>query len=172
MKNSVAMMLLVSAALATAGCSKKAPPTASLPPDPGGEVAHDPNYDADGNYIGPGSQADLRRVAGSDRVHFDFDSSALDAADRETLRRQAAWLAQYPELAAEIEGHCDERGTRDYNLALGERRATAAKNFLASLGVSPTRMTVVSYGKERPEALGSDERSYALNRRAVTMVLR
>ena len=71
-----------------------------------------------------------------------------------------------------VEGHCDERGTRDYNLALGERRANAAKNYLASLGVSPTRMTTVSYGKERPDALGSNASAWAQNRRAVSVVIR
>ncbi|MFM5914886.1 MAG: peptidoglycan-associated lipoprotein Pal, partial [Chakrabartia godavariana] len=95
----------------------------------------------------------------------------LDDTDRATLTRQAAWLAQYPNVNVTIEGHCDERGTREYNLALGERRANAAKNFLASLGVAPGRMSVVSFGKERPEALGSTEADWARNRRAVTVTV-
>ena len=173
MNRNLAVVLLLSGALALSACGqKRAPAEASSLPPPGGEAAASAEYDAAGNYIGPGSQTDLRRVAGSDRVFFDVDSYGLDDSDKDTLRRHAAWLAQYPNVNITIEGHCDERGTRDYNLALGERRANAAKNYLASLGVSPARMNVVSYGKERPEALGSDEQSWAQNRRAVTMVVR
>lgn len=173
MNRNLAVALLVSGALALSACGqKRAPAGASSLPPPGGEATSSAEYDASGNYIGPGSQTDLRRVAGNDRVFFDLDSYALDDLDRNTLNRQAAWLAQYPNVNVTIEGHCDERGTRDYNLALGERRANTAKNYLASLGVSPARMSVVSYGKERPEALGSDEQSWAQNRRAVTMVIR
>ena len=142
-----------------------------LPPD-ASQTRTSGDYDAYGNYIGPGSQADLLRNAGSDRVFFEFDSFGLDDEDRHTLSRQASWLAQYPDVTVTIEGHCDERGTRDYNLALGERRANAAKNFLAASGVSPDRMRTISYGKERPEAMGSDEQAWALNRRAVTLVIR
>ncbi|ABD24836.1 OmpA/MotB [Novosphingobium aromaticivorans DSM 12444] len=174
MKRTLALALLASGALALSACGQKRAPE-SLPPEPGPQApvaANNGDYDANGNYIGPGSQADLRRTAGSDRVFFDFDSYGLDDTDRATLTRQASWLAQYPNVNVTIEGHADERGTRDYNLALGERRANAAKNFLASLGVATTRMSVVSYGKERPEALGSDEQSWAQNRRAVTMVIR
>ncbi len=87
------------------------------------------------------------------------------------MQSQAAWLARNPGVRVTIEGNCDERGTREYNLALGERRANAAKNYLASLGVDPARMTTISYGKERPVALGSDEAAWALNRRAVSVVV-
>ena len=83
---------------------------------------------------------------------------------------QAGWLQRYPEVRVTIEGHCDERGTREYNLALGDRRANAAKNYLQSRGIDPSRMTVISWGKERPTALGSDETAWAQNRRAVTVV--
>jgi len=173
MNRNLAVALLVSGALAVSGCGqKRAPADASSLPPPGGIIPSSADYDAGGNYIGPGSQTDLRRVAGSDRVFFDLDSFALDESDRETLRRHAAWLAQYPNVNVTIEGHCDERGTREYNLALGERRANAAKNFLSAVGVSTARISVVSYGKERPEVLGSDEQSWAQNRRAVTMVIR
>lgn len=174
MKSALAFTLLASSALALSACAQKRVPE-TLPPAPGAEApvaGNNGDYDANGNYIGPGSQADLRRTAGSDRVFFELDSYGLDDSDRETLRRQASWLAQYANINVTIEGHCDERGTREYNLALGERRANAAKNYLASLGVAPGRMSVVSYGKERPEALGSDEQSWAQNRRAVTMVIR
>ena len=88
------------------------------------------------------------------------------------LQRQAQWLAQYPNTRAIVEGHADERGTRDYNLALGERRANSAKNYLTPIGVDASRIQTVSYGKERPSALGSDEQSWAQNRRAVTVTVR
>jgi peptidoglycan-associated lipoprotein len=93
-------------------------------------------------------------------------------ADQATLQTQAQWLARYPNARVTLEGHADERGTRDYNLALGERRANAAKNYLASLGVDASRIQTVSYGKERPQALGSNEEAWAQNRRAVTVVVR
>ncbi|MBN9918186.1 peptidoglycan-associated lipoprotein Pal, partial [Listeria monocytogenes] len=86
------------------------------------------------------------------------------------LDSQAQWLTRYPNVPVSLEGHCDERGTREYNLALGDRRALAAKNYLAARGVAPGRISTISYGKERPIALGSDEASWAQNRRAVTIV--
>jgi peptidoglycan-associated lipoprotein len=106
----------------------------------------------------------------SDRVFFDYDSSALDSQGQAVLGAQSAWLSQNANTNVTIEGHCDERGTREYNIALGERRAYAAKKFLVSQGVSPNRISTVSYGKERPAVVGSDEDSWAQNRRAVTVV--
>lgn len=117
----------------------------------------------------PGSQEDLNVQAG-DRVFFGYDSSEVTSEGRATLERQAAWLNQYPNVSVVIEGHADERGTREYNLALGERRAQAVKNYLISLGVSAGRVSTISYGKERPAVMGSDEASYAQNRRGVTTV--
>jgi peptidoglycan-associated lipoprotein len=117
----------------------------------------------------PGTQADLVVNVG-DRVFFDTNSSQLTMAARTTLENQAAWLAQYTHLGIVIEGHADERGTREYNLALGERRATAAKNYLIALGVPPSRITTVSYGKERPAVPGANEGAWAQNRRGVTKV--
>jgi peptidoglycan-associated lipoprotein len=105
-----------------------------------------------------------------DRVFFATDSSTLDGIAQDVLTRQAQWLSQNPQTTVTIEGHADERGTREYNLALGARRAQAARDFLAARGVAPNRMRTVSYGKERPVALGSDEASWAQNRRAVTVV--
>ena len=120
----------------------------------------------------PGSQEHFRQVmAGRGTIYFDTDMFNIDAEDQASLRAQADYLAQYPAVRATIEGHCDERGTREYNLALGERRATAAKNYLVSLGVAADRLNTVSYGKERPIGLGSDEQSWARNRRAVTVVM-
>ena len=117
----------------------------------------------------PGTQEDFEINVG-DRVFFGFDSSTLDDDARMTLDRQAAWLQQYPAISVTIEGHTDERGTREYNLALGERRATASRNYLAALGVDSNRMLTISYGEERPVDPGNDETAYRQNRRAVTVV--
>lgn len=119
--------------------------------------------------ISDGSQDDLAKNVG-DRVFFGYDSSVLTAEGQQTLERQAEWLKQYPYVNIVMEGHCDERGTRAYNLALGERRANSARSYLVSLGVNPERVTTVSYGKERPAVLGSSESAWAQNRRAVTVI--
>lgn len=105
-----------------------------------------------------------------DRVFFALDSSVLDSASQATLDRQAAWLKDNSSTSVVVEGHADERGTREYNLALGERRATAAKNYLVSTGVEAGRVSTVSYGKERPAVTGSDESAWGQNRRAVTVI--
>lgn len=118
---------------------------------------------------GPGSQGDLEQNVG-DRVFFGYDSATLSSASQATLQRQSEWLKEYPELKIVLEGHADERGTRAYNLALGERRANAAKSYLTSLGIDGSRLTVVSYGKERPAVLGSSEQAWSQNRRSVTVI--
>jgi peptidoglycan-associated lipoprotein len=117
----------------------------------------------------PGTEAHFVATAG-DRVFFDLDRSSLTSAGRETLRRQADWLNAYPGASILIAGNCDERGTREYNLALGARRANAARDYLVSLGVSPSRIQTVSYGKERPTCRESNERCWSLNRNAITMI--
>ena len=104
-----------------------------------------------------------------DRVFFAFDSSALSAEAQETLRKQAAFMEQNPGLIFTIEGHADERGTREYNMALGERRADVVAQFLRGLGCSSKRLTVVSFGKERPAVVGSNEWAWSQNRRTVTV---
>jgi peptidoglycan-associated lipoprotein len=119
--------------------------------------------------IRPGSQEDLVVNVG-DRVFFDFDKFNLKPDARKTLEKQAAWLKANPSVRVAIEGHCDERGTREYNLALGERRANSAKDYLVSLGINPGRLKTISYGKERPVAMGSNEAAWAQNRRSVTVV--
>lgn len=119
--------------------------------------------------IVPGSQEDLEINVG-DRVFFAFDSAVLDRAAQETLDRQALWLQQHPGLTVTVEGHADERGTREYNLALGERRASAVKNYLVAKGIDPQRILTISYGEERPVDPGHNEAAWALNRRAVTVV--
>lgn len=117
----------------------------------------------------PGTYEDFLLNVG-DRVFFDFDKAVLKPEARTALERQAEWLTRYRDASITIEGHCDERGTREYNLALGERRATAVKNYLVALGVDPSRITAISYGKERPEALDHSAAAWAQNRRGVTVV--
>ena len=117
----------------------------------------------------PGSQEDLVTNVG-DRVFFGFDKSIIVAASEKTLKRQAAWMRQNSSVTITVAGHADERGTREYNLALGARRATSVKNFLVALGISPSRIATISYGKERPDALGHTEAAWSQNRRGVSTV--
>jgi peptidoglycan-associated lipoprotein len=153
-------------ALLVAGCaSKKEAPPAEPPPPPAAPAP----APAPVSTIVPGSAEDLRVNVG-DTVHFDYDQYALTDEDKGTLQRQATWLQKYPAVRVTIEGHCDERGTREYNLALGARRANAVKEYLASLGVSSSRLETVSYGKERPICTQSDESCWAQNRRGVTTI--
>ena len=166
-------ILLATAALSLGACAKKRP--AQLPPPAvgtGGDTGAgttDPNAGA--GAVVPGSDADFQRSVSSNTVLFGLDQYDIDATARAILDSQSEWLARNPGVRVTIEGHADERGTREYNLGLGDRRANAAKNYLAARGVDPSRMNVISYGKERPVALGSDEESWARNRRAVTVVV-
>lgn len=122
-----------------------------------------------GGTIRPGSQEDLVANVG-DRVLFDFDRSSIRADQRPILQRQAEWMQRNASVQVQVEGHADERGTREYNLALGQRRANAARDVLVAGGVAGARVSTISFGKDRPAALGSDEASWAQNRRAVTVV--
>jgi len=115
------------------------------------------------------SAADKLAAVGN-TVYFGYDSAVLDGNSQATLFRQAAFLKGNPSLTVTIEGHCDERGTREYNLALGERRAAAARDYLLAQGIDPARIRVISYGKERPVAAGSNETSWSKNRRAATVL--
>ncbi len=172
MANTSAKLLLMAAVLATAACSKKPPKVLPPPPPVEGERAlPQPNDNGVGTRTIPGSAADFREKVGSDTVLFATDSYDIDGSARAILDRQAQWLQQYPNVRITIEGHCDERGTREYNLALGDRRANSAKNYLAGTGVGAARISTISYGKERPVAMGSDEGAWAQNRRAVTVVI-
>ena len=123
----------------------------------------------DSASIIPGSQEDLIVNVG-DRVFFNYDSSELDSDAQELLQDQVAWLKQYSDVSVIVEGHCDERGTREYNLALGEKRAQSVKNYLINLGISSDRVSTISYGKERPAVVGSNDGAWAQNRRSVTIV--
>ena len=159
-------------ALVTGACGKKTPPAdigpAVTDPNAGAPVA---NVDDQVDLVElPGMQADLVAKAGSDTVYFGTDKSDLDSASRATLAAQARWMLANPSVRGSIEGHADERGTREYNLGLGERRAAAAKNFLVSLGIDARRVATISYGKERPAVLGSNEAAWSQNRRGVLVV--
>ena len=171
MNRQIGIGILIASILALSACSHKPPQGATSLPAPDERPASpDSDYDEFGNYIGPGSQADfVAKMRGQDVIYFDTDRYNIDDVDAAALKSQAQWLMQYPDRRARIEGHADERGTREYNLGLGERRANAAKNFLVSVGISASRLTTISYGKERPVALGSDETTWAQNRRAVTI---
>lgn len=175
MKGAFSKSLAVGLLITAAACSKneeELPPPP--PPQQPTETPAPPPTPAPSssvsNTVVPGSIEDFKRQAGSDRVFFAYDSSSLDAEGRDTLDRQAAWLQQYTNVSITVEGHADERGTREYNLALGERRANAAATYLQQQGVPAGRITTVSYGKERPAVEGSSESAYAQNRRAVTVL--
>ena len=143
--------------LALAACSKKNTPDLEAGAGPGASDAR------------PGSEQDFATNVG-DRVYFAEDKSSLSPEAQETLRRQAQWLQQYSAVAVQVEGHADERGTREYNIALSARRATAAREFLISNGVTSGRISSIAYGKERPVALCDAEQCYSQNRRAVTVI--
>lgn len=170
MNRQIAIAAIVAGTLALGACKKE--PPASLPPEPTPTVTGTPGDTGVGGVAQPGSQEHfVQGVNGQNVIYFDTDRFNIDSADSAALQTQAQYLAQYPQVTITIEGHADERGTREYNLALGERRANAAKNYLTSIGVAANRISVVSYGKERPVALGSDEQSWAQNRRAVSVVV-
>ena len=160
------------AGTAALGACKKEPPT-SLPPDPTPTATSTTGIDdGSGGSAALGSQAHfVNAVNGQNVIYFDTDQYNVDSADAAALQTQAAYLNQYPQISITVEGHADERGTREYNLALGERRANAAKNYLVSLGVAANRISTISYGKEKPVALGSNEAAWAQNRRAVSVVV-
>ena len=158
------LILLVAAGFFLASC-------AATKTDQGGDVdaASSASSSSSDGSINAGTQEDLIVNVG-DRVFFEFDSSELTVDAQATLDAQAAWLLQYSDTDITIEGHADERGTREYNLALGDKRAFAVYSYLAQAGVDTNRMDYVSWGKERPEVIGSDETAYSQNRRGVTIV--
>ena len=174
MMNKTILMGMTALALSLGACAKRTPP-----PEPA--VPAGPAAPADANSTDPNSlevvelpalQADLVAKAGSDTVYFGTDEFVLDEASKATLAAQARWMMANPNVRASIEGHCDERGTREYNQALGERRANAVRDYLLSQGVPAARLVTTSWGKERPVATGSNEEAWAQNRRAVTVIIR
>jgi peptidoglycan-associated lipoprotein len=156
---------LLAGVLLLAACADTTPTTSGAA---GANAAGTPSTPSSGS-VQPGTEQDLVQNVG-DRVFFDYDKSDIKAEGRQVLQRQADWLKKYPNVTVTVEGHCDERGTREYNLALGERRATAVKKMLTALGVPANRVSTISYGKERPAVVGSNEAAYAQNRRGVTVV--
>lgn len=170
MTKSPLLFTVAAATLALGACAKKAPE--QLPPAPV-ETPAAPVETPTEAVAGPGTQEHFATAVGAPNttVYFDTDKYDIDSEDAAKLQTQARYFAQYTNVNFTIEGHADERGTREYNLALGERRANAAKNYLVSLGIPAERIRTVSYGKERPVALGSDESAWAQNRRAATVVI-
>ncbi len=178
MQHRAATVAMIAVLVGLGACAKKkalppAPPPAGAPiqPNSGGVPIQGDSTGTVGTRSIPGSVADFKETSGGDTVLFAYDSYEVDDTAKAILGKQAEWLARYPAVKVTVEGHTDERGTREYNLALGDRRASAAKNFLAAQGVSVARIATISYGKERPVADGSDESAYAQNRRAVTVIV-
>lgn len=172
MNTKIATILLLASASGLAACSKKAPET--LPPEPVQTTRPITQPTPQVQPTGPqaGTQAHFAAAVGpSTTIYFDTDRYNVDSQDAAALQAQAQYFARYPQVTFTIEGHADERGTREYNLALGERRANSAKAYLVSLGVDANRISVLSYGKERPVALGSDEGAWAQNRRAASVII-
>lgn len=143
------------AACTTPPASTPATPVAAAPPASSGPT--------------PGSQEDLVATAG-DRVFFATDRSTLSPEAQDTLGKQADWLQKYGQVAVQVAGNCDERGTEEYNIALGQRRANSARDFLVAKSVAGSRISTISYGKNRPTATGSDEEAWSQNRNAMTSV--
>ncbi len=151
----------IAAVIMLAGCTTKPGATEEAPPVASPSTSQ--------SSIVPGSEKDLSVNVG-DTVHFDYAKSDLHDSDRAILQRQAAWLQKYPSVRVTVQGNCDERGTREYNLALGAQRATAVRDYLVSLGVSSERVDTISFGKERPVCTESTDDCWARNRRAMTVV--
>jgi peptidoglycan-associated lipoprotein len=162
------LLTLAAALVLVAACSSDPDPVPTVTSDTGATTA--PPSVASVQAYAPGSVEEFVAEVG-DRVFFGYDRYDLTPEAQSVLQRQVAWLNSYPQHRVLVEGHCDERGTREYNLALGERRANSQANYMVALGLNPNRIVqVISYGKERPAVLGSDETAYAQNRRAVTVL--
>ena len=166
MVKNIAMIAIAGSFLAA--CSESEPVVAAPTPAVEEVVAPAPEPEVVYEAIADMTQEGLANYAGA-TVHFDYDSSELTAAARSTLEKQAEWMGAN-NLTISVEGHADERGTREYNLALGERRAVSVKNYLVALGVSGNRLETISYGKERPVAVGNDESAWSQNRRGSSVV--
>jgi len=171
MRTRLSSVLAIVALIALAGCKSHDADNGDLSAsgDMNGNVMASPApVDGAGAPV-PGTQLDLVVNVG-DRVFFGYDKYDLSGEARGTIEKQAQWLKTYPHINVLVEGHADERGTREYNLALGEKRAAAVKNYLVALGVEAVRLQTISYGKERPAVTGSDEAAWAQNRRGVLVV--
>ena len=165
----ISFAIVLAATVSLAACKSSAPE--ELPPEPGvSQPGYGDDYGNDGAREGT-QEHFVNAVNGQNIIYFDTDRYNIDTADAAALQTQAQYLSQYPGVTVTIEGHADERGTRDYNLALGERRANSAKNYLVSLGIAANRIRTVSFGEERPVATASTPQAWAQNRRAVTVVI-
>jgi peptidoglycan-associated lipoprotein len=172
MNTKLATILLLASATGLAACAKK--PPEQLPPLPADTTRPTTQTTSQGQPTGAqvGTQAHFAGAVGSSTtIYFDTDRYNVDSQDAAALQAQAQYFARFPQITFTIEGHADERGTREYNLALGEKRANAAKAYLVSLGVDSSRIALVSYGKERPVALASTEAAWAQNRRAASVII-
>jgi len=172
MNTKLATILLLASASTLAACAKKAPE--DIPPPPLETTPTPTPTPRPTTPAGPavGTQAHFAAAVGSSTtIYFETDRYNVDTQDAAALQAQAQYFARYPQITFTIEGHADERGTREYNIALGEKRAFAAKAYLVSLGVDANRISVVSYGKENPVALGSNEAAWAQNRRAASVII-
>lgn len=166
-------LMMMAVLVSLAACSTKDKDVGSVEVSDGsmaaGPLDGTETYGAGVDGVTPGSQQDLVVNVG-DRVFFGYDRYDVSPEGQRVLEMQAEWLKRYPNNNVTIKGHADERGTREYNLALGERRATAIKNYLVALGIPATRINTISYGKEQPAVMGSNEDAWAQNRRGVTEV--
>ena len=158
------LLILTASTLLLAACSNT-PEGADLY----GDTAGGWREDADITNLSETALTKQLKQTGTDVVYFDFNESSLDAVDKADLQKQARWLQEHPKALVVIEGRCDERGTREYNLALGEQRANAARSYLIANGVAANRIRTISYGKDKPVVFGSDEESWAKNRNATTV---
>lgn len=158
------IIIALAAVASLAACASRPEPTPTGPTGPTTPPVTQPSGPT------PGSVEDFR-VSVGDRVFFGYDRFDLSAEARSVLERQAAWLRQYPNVRILVAGNCDERGTREYNLALGARRAAAARDYLVSLGVAQNRVETVSYGKERPLDARANEEAWSVNRNAHTNIV-
>lgn len=165
----IRLILMMFAVLAVSACTSDGDQSADMMADDA--MMNDPMRDSGVTSVGlsEGTQENLVATVG-DRVFFGYDEHNLTDQARQIVGMQAEWLQQYPNVNVVVEGHCDERGTREYNLALGDRRATAVRNYLIASGVSPERVRTISYGKERPAVPGSYPEAWAQNRRSVLVV--
>ncbi|MFD1480915.1 peptidoglycan-associated lipoprotein Pal [Paracoccus nototheniae] len=171
-KTPVLLPVLLGALLALAACAAPAPPLTAPVVDPYASTGGGAVFQGDlaGGVLGAQATAEYFRSGIGDTVRFPADQTTLTPEAREILTRQAGWLAQHANFTAVVQGHAEETGTREYNLALGARRASAVQEYLVAQGVAPGRIRTLSFGKERPAATCSDEGCYAQNRRAVTVV--
>ena len=158
----IALLLVIPGLLFTVGCQKKTVTQAKAPAPAPAAAAPAAKQPAPAAAVKP---AETSGMIMQEDIFFEFDKSTLTPAAQDNLMRKAAWLREHPDVTVTIEGHCDERGTNEYNLALGDRRADSAKAFLVDLGIASSRMTTISYGEERPLCMQQTEECWAKNRR-------